>query len=159
MVTTDALEVEPEVALQRLIRTVETSVPGLSLSGVVGELRPAGELFPEHAGDPGPRVDPRLQLREIGVVLSYEGDEGWGFRGTASSDPSIGRWAEFATHLLASIQEVLVDSTTEAWPEVSGGDGRALASPGAIVENGVLHMWYGERLAPVLAFAPVRLIR
>lgn len=143
--------------LEQLIRSVEASVPGLSLQGSVGDLRPAPEFFPDQSGDSELAVDPALRLRELGVVLSYNGDDGWGYRGSVSSDPSIHRWADFATQLLANIQEILVQVNGEAWPQVPGDDG-LLASPHAVVENGVLHMWFGEKVAPVLTFRPVRLI-
>lgn len=95
---------------------------------------------------------------ELGVVVTYYGDEGWGYRGSVTSDASIDRWAHFAVQLLANIQEILVDSGAEAWPQVPGSAGQLLAAPSAVVENGVLHMWFGERGAPVLGFASVRLI-
>lgn len=74
--------------LEQLIRSVEASVPGLSLQGSVGDLRPAPEFFPDQSGDSELAVDPALRLRELGVVLSYNGDDGWGYRGSVSSDPS-----------------------------------------------------------------------
>ena len=91
-------------------------------------------------------------------MVSYEGDDGWGYRGSVSSDPSIERWADFAAQLLANIQEILVQSKAEAWPQGPGTQGRLLAAPEAVIEDGLLHLWFGERAAPVLSFAPVRLI-
>lgn len=104
--TSDTREVPPETVLERLVESVEASVPGLSLRGVVGRLRPAQELFPDQIGHAELAVDPRLRLRELGVVVSYNGDDGWGYRGSVSSDPSIHRWADFATQLLANVQEI-----------------------------------------------------
>jgi hypothetical protein len=154
----DTPEIAPAMVLERLVQSVQASVPGLSLRCVVGALRPAQELFPDHVGDGEVKVDPILRLRELGVVVSYKGDDGWGYRGSVSSDPSIDRWAHFATQLLANIQEILVDSSAEAWPQVSPSDGCLMASPNAVVEDGVLHMWFGDRAAPVLTFGPVRLV-
>ena len=153
----DAPEIPADIVLERLVQSVQASVPGLSLRGIVGDLRAAHELFPDLVGDGEVKVDSSLRLRELGVVVSYEGEDGWGYRGSVSSDPSIDRWAHFATQLLANIQEILVDAGAEAWPQVSGRNGCLLASPHAVVENGVLHMWFGERVAPVLVFGPVRL--
>ena len=152
-------EAEPDVVLDRIIRSLEEAVPALRLEGVVGTTRLASELFPDYAGDPSTPVDPALRLREPGVVVSYNGDAGWGYRGSVSSDPTIDRWAQFAWQLLSNIQDILVDDTTRAWPPVPGRDAGVLPSPGAAVESGVLHMWFGDRTNPILAFQPVRLLR
>ena len=156
--TSNASELPTETLLERLVQSVEASVPGLSLQAVVGDLRPALKFFPDRVDEAELAVDPDLCLRELGVVVTYDGDDGWGYRGSVTSDASIERWAHFAEQLLANIQEILVDSGAEAWPQLPGRGGQLLAAPRAVVENGVLHMWFGERVAPILSFAPVRLI-
>ena len=149
--TSNTSELPTETVLERLVQSVEASVPGLSLQGVVGDLRPALESFPDRVGEAELAVDPDLCLRELGVVVTYDGDDGWGYRGFVTSDASIERWAHFAEQLLANIQEILVDSGAEAWPQVPGSAGQLLAGPRAAVENGALHMWCGERVAPILS--------
>lgn len=156
--TSDTSELPTGTVLERLIQSVEASVPGLSLQAVVGDLRPALEVFPDQVGEAELAVDPNSLIRELGVVVTYNGEDRWGYGGSVTSDASIDRWAHFAEQLLANIQEILVDYGAEAWPQVPGGAGRLLAAPRAVVENGVLHMWFGERGAPVLSFASVRLI-
>lgn len=154
--TVNSTELEPEVILQRIIHSLEASIPGLSLRGVVGEPRPGSELFPDHDGDPSPHIDPSLMFRERGVTMSYDGDGSMGYRGSVSSDLSIDRWADFAVLRLEDIQDMFVHDSGEAWPRTPGQPG--LVSPHAVVENGVLHMWFGERTNPVLSFAPVVLV-
>ena len=155
--TSSTSELPTETVLERLVQSVEASVPGLSLQGVVGDIRSALDFFPDQVGEAEVAIDPELCLRELGVVVTYDGDDGWGYRGSVTSDASIERWAHFAEQLLTNIQEILVDSRAEAWPPVAGSAG-LVAAPHAVVEDGVLHMWFGERGAPVLSFATIRLI-
>ena len=118
--TSDNFELPAGTVLERLVESVEASVPGLSLQGVVGDLRPALEFFPDQVGEVELAVDPKSFLRELGVVVTYKADDGWGYRGSVTSDASIDRWAQFAEQLLANIQEILVNSGGEAWPQVQG---------------------------------------
>jgi hypothetical protein len=152
-------EAQSSVVLDRIIGSLEDAVPGLRLEGVVGDARLASELFPDYTGDASTPVDPALRLRELGVIVSYNGGAGWGCRGSVSSDPTIERWAHVARQLLWEIQDILVTETTQAWPPVPGPEAGELPSPGAAVERGVLHMWFGDRAQPVLRFMPVRLLR
>jgi hypothetical protein len=99
--------------LHRIIRSLEDAVPALRLESVVGDARLASELFPDYTDDPSTPVDPALRLRELGVVVSYNGGAGWGYRGAVSSDPTIEQWAPFARQLLSEIQDILVTETTQ----------------------------------------------
>lgn len=73
IVTSDTAEVPPEIVLDRLVQSVEASVPGLSLRAVVGDLRPAQELFPDLMDEAELTVDPSLLLREIGRLPLWPG--------------------------------------------------------------------------------------
>ena len=152
-------EAQPQVGLDRIIRSLEDAVPELRLKGVVGDAVVASGLFPDYAGDTPPSVDPTEKLLELGVIVSYNREAGWGYRASVGSDPTIERWAHFARQFLSDIQDILVDETTRAWPPVPGRDAGVLPSPGAAVESGVLHMWFGDRANSILECRPVRLLR
>ncbi len=55
---------------------------------------------------------------------------------------------------LGEVQDAICEVLSTAWPVVPG-DPEALAEPGARVEGGFLHLWFGNPSAPVLALAVI----
>ena len=66
----------------------------------------------------------------------------------------VGNVETAAWNVLSSLQDPIAEETTEPWPDTNGAP---LPSPEAVVESGVLHLWYGERDEPVLALRPIPL--
>lgn len=55
---------------------------------------------------------------------------------------------------LGEVQDAICEALEASWPSVPG-DPNALAEPGARVESGLLHLWFGPPSSPVLALAVI----
>jgi hypothetical protein len=60
--------------------------------------------------------------------------------------------AAVATKAMDELQDTVDENTREPWP-----GNRTVPRPHAIVENGVLLMWFGDRIQPALRLDPIEL--
>jgi hypothetical protein len=56
--------------------------------------------------------------------------------------------------VLNTLQDLIAEDTTEPWPDAGRNP---IPRAEAVVEAGVLHLWYGHRDEPVLALRPIPL--
>ena len=150
------MELDPQTILEQIASSIQASVPGLELRGVLGEVRLGAEIFPDYEGDPSERVPPDLKIQELGMDFRFNGEH-HGANAWASADTSIERWAGFAENTLSEIQDIIAMDTHEPWPEMLDNGKRSMALPQAAVRDGALWMWFGDEANPILCLAPVRL--
>jgi hypothetical protein len=153
-------ELAPEAILAEIARVIEAEIPALRLTPNLGPPEPLSAIWSVDELDESDRAlsDTGQTVRALGMSIDFNG-EPWGGSAQTSLDLTPERWVSFASYLLSQVQDVVSEATTEPWPEVRV-DGRRSQAPGdACIEGRFLYMWYGEREQPLVAFAPVQVIR
>jgi hypothetical protein len=62
-----------------------------------------------------------------------------------------------ATQSLHQIQQEITEATTEPWPARSAEGYRGFPEPDGELAGNELHLWFGEKTAPVLVLKPIDL--
>ena len=67
-------------------------------------------------------------------------------------------YADAAWNVLSMAQDVVSESTTDAWPAPAGA-GADLPDPGTRADGRIIRLWFGAEEAPVLSLPPITLER
>jgi hypothetical protein len=95
--------------------------------------------------------------RYLGFHMCYRGQAFGNFE-HASTGSDSDQVCAVVQELLFQVQDVVCEATTEPWPLVMTDGRKDMAAGNAAVVGDELHMWYGDRDAPVLRVPTVCLI-